>query len=351
MATVTEVVQDGDPNPKSTFFYKLKVAILSVSSFPISIALLSLTKWVYVVHDYKFPLFLTVGHMIVSYLMSAFIIFVMNMVPNRRIITFREQVMVVAPFSVMGAASIACGNMALVFLYPSFHEMLQNTSAFWTLICSIIFAGRRYNFVSYLTMIPITCGGAICAYGEVSDFRIIGVVISIGAAVFRALRIIVQSALMRGRDPIDSITLLFYSAPFNICLFLLASLCIEGIDPWVKIWDVPMGGIGCILLSCLMAALFNLFAFLMVGHMTAVCYMIVGNIKTPTIILTSCIIFGNPCTLWQVAGFATVMTGASLYNKYSIETSIVPDPGIYSGVKELGDDEEMINVVEKEEQV
>jgi len=75
---------------------------------------------------------------------------VFNLVPNRRILNFREQVSIVAPFSLLGAASIACGNMALVYLYPSFHEMLQNSTPFWTVVCSIAFKGSSYNTYAYL---------------------------------------------------------------------------------------------------------------------------------------------------------------------------------------------------------
>jgi len=270
---------------ESSFMHNLKGFAYTITAFIISITLLNLTKWIYVTHSFKYPLFLTGGHMIASYFLAAVMIFVLDLVPNRRRIEFKDQVLLVAPFSLMGASSIACGNMALVFLFPSFHEMLQNTTPFWTVLCSIIFAGRRYNTNAYLTLIPITCGGAICALGEQSDFRLLGVIISFMAAIFRALRAIVQSNLMSGQENIDSITLLFYAAPFNLCLFLIGSIIIEGIAPWMEIWSVSFGGLVCIAGSCCMAALYNLFAFLMVGHMGAVGSMIVGYLKTPSIIL------------------------------------------------------------------
>merc|ERR1712085_150034 len=94
--------------------------------------------------------------------------------------------------------------------------------------------------------------------------------------------------LMRGQEPIDSITLLFYAALFN------------------------MG-------SSMIAALYNLFAFLMVGHMGAVGSMIVGNLKTPSIIVACTIIFGGSCTFTQLLGFCTVSAGAYAYNKYGGE--------------------------------
>ena len=63
--------------------------------------------------------------------------------------------------------------MALVFLFPSFHEMLQNTTPFWTVVCCILFAGKMYNTAAYLALIPVTFGGAICAWGEQSKFAMV----------------------------------------------------------------------------------------------------------------------------------------------------------------------------------
>lgn len=301
--------------------HNIKGVVYTLTAFIISITLLNLTKWIYVFHKFKYPLFLTGGHMVASYLVAGVMIFVLDLVPNRRRIDFKDQVLLVAPFSLMGASSIACGNMALVFLFPSFHEMLQNTTPFWTVVCSLIFAGRRYNTNAYLALIPITCGGAICALGEESNFKIMGVCISFMAAIFRALRAIVQANLMRGQEPIDSITLLFYAAPFNLGLFVIGSLANEGLAPWGEIWSVSFGGLLCIASSCCMAALYNLFAFLMVGHMGAVGSMIVGNLKTPSIIILSTVIFGNSCTMTQVLGFVVVSMGAYLYSRYGEETS------------------------------
>ena len=71
------------------------------------------------------------------------------------------------------------------------------------------------------------------------------------------------------------------------------------------------------------AASYNYLAFLLVGHMGAVGAMVMGNLKTPSIIVSSVIIFGNPCTLLQAAGFAWAVFGGYMYNKYGSEVSFI----------------------------
>merc|ERR1712080_577266 len=64
------------------------------------------------------------------------------------------------------------------------------------------------------------------------------------------------------------------------------------------------------------AALFNLLGFLTIGYLGAVPAMVVGNMKTPTTILVSCIVFGNIVTGKQILGFLVGVTGVIVYDKY-----------------------------------
>ena len=88
--------------------------------------------------------------------------------PRTHTLTVIEQTKKIVPFAIFGAASIGTGNLALVYLYPSFHEMIQNTTPFWTLLVMAIFGGKVYNRWSYLSMIPVCGGGILCGIGEMN---------------------------------------------------------------------------------------------------------------------------------------------------------------------------------------
>merc|ERR1712151_1012403 len=222
----------------------------------------NMTKYIYVTWKFKYPIWLTATHMVASFGMSAIAIHGCKLVPNRRVLSFKEQVQKVAPFGLLGASSIACGNTALVYLYPSLHEMLQNSTPAFTLIFSRLLVGKAYNTAAYASLVPITFGGALCAVGEPSAILVLGLIASLLAVVFRALRTVLQERLLRGEDPIDSLTLLFYTAPFNLLLFLLASSYKERVQPWTDILEVPRAGQVFIAITACTAALFNLFNFL-----------------------------------------------------------------------------------------
>lgn len=299
--TISEMI-NGEASPlpdadEATFVVRVLrnaySVILTVMTFAVSISLLNITKWIYVTYNYRFPLFLTATHMVGSYIFAFFAIHIFKLCPDRRILSLKEQIYTVAPFSLMGAASIACGNMALVHLYPSFHEMLQNSTPIWTVLAAVILQRKQYNWMTWVSMIPVCAGGALCAYGEQSTFLYIGLVFSIMACVFRSVRAIVQGELLQGQEKIDSITLLYYAAPFNLALFLGGSFYLEGLEPWVNWVEYlePRGKMW-VFLGAGAAAMYNLLAYLMVGHMGAVATMVVNNLKTPSIIVLSTMIFG-----------------------------------------------------------
>merc|ERR1712232_1036115 len=140
---------DDDLSPNSmlgkakALFHQFYGVFIVVSCFAISVGLMNCMKYIYLTYQFHYPIWLTATHMAVSYLVAVAGIFLFGLVPDRRVLTFTEQVKVVVPFSVLGASSIACGNAALLFLYPSFHEMLQNLTPLWTVVCNITMKGVR----------------------------------------------------------------------------------------------------------------------------------------------------------------------------------------------------------------
>jgi len=292
---------------------------LLLTGFSISIGLVNATKWLYVSYSYKHALFLTATHMIASYALSAFAIFVLRLVPDRRILDLSTQVKVVAPFSLLGAASLGAANLALVNLYPSFHQMLQNTTPFWTAVCAIVMQGKRFNRPAYLALVPVCLGGVICTLGERSEIRFLGVLLSLSSAGLRAARATVQAELLKGEGNIDSITLLYYSSPFNLALFLCGSLVLEGAAPWVELCVLPFSGLFWILAAAVAAASYNLVAFFLARACRGHNIYGLGQTKTPATILACVLMFGNQVTLLQLCGFSVTLGGVYFYDKYAME--------------------------------
>eukprot|EP00392_Amoebophrya_sp_AT5.2_P005793 g5803.t1 len=311
---------------RTSFAEKCYAFLLVASGFAISVGLVNVTKWVYVQHKFKYPIWLTGTHMLMSFVAAYVALFVFRIVPEEKrvVLTLKQQVFWIAPFSCAGAMSLGAANMALVYLYPSFHAMLQNSTPLWTVVCAVLLQKKRFNLAAYLALIPVCGGGAICAFNEGSDFALFGLGISLSAAAFRAVKAVLQAELLRGANlKLDSVSLLYYSSPFNMLLFFLWSFFQEnGLEPYFTFaYSLSKEGQLWVLVAAVAAASFNLVGFLTIGYLGAVVAMVVGNMKTPTTILVSSLVFSNPVSWKQILGFAVGAFGVVLYDRFGKETT------------------------------
>lgn len=69
----------------------------------------------------------------------------------------------------MGALSIALGNIALLWLYPSTVELISNTQPAWVLLSTLAMGDvTSYNVWSVTSVVLVVLGGILCGIGEVN---------------------------------------------------------------------------------------------------------------------------------------------------------------------------------------
>ena len=63
---------------------------------------------------------------------------------------FKLIIMIVGPFAFFGASCVACANTALLYIYPSLHEMIQNLGPIWQIIVTkLLLHDKNYNMWIY----------------------------------------------------------------------------------------------------------------------------------------------------------------------------------------------------------
>mmetsp|Transcript_87423 Transcript_87423/g.209155 ORF Transcript_87423/g.209155 Transcript_87423/m.209155 type:complete len:346 (+) Transcript_87423:23-1060(+) len=294
-------------------------------NFATSILLVNSVKYLYTYSNFKFPLFIASMHMVFSWAATA--IFVHS--SDAPLMGLRERMRKVLPFTVLQAASIASSNMALTYIYPSYHEMIQSTTPLFTLITCMLLDGARYNCWAYWAMIPVCGGAAISSYSEV-NFSLLGSIFSITAVVFRALKTLLQGRLLCDQK-VDSVTLCYYMAPFNLLLFALCSCLTEGLQPWRALSGanstfVEQAYLGISLaVSGFLACAFNILSYLTIKHLSPVGATVIANAKTPATIVASLFIFANPVAPAQVLGFGVTFFGIFLHSQKGRTLRETPD--------------------------
>lgn len=404
-------------------------AFLVLTGFALSVAMVNMQKYVYVHWHFKFPLFITMTHMVAAFGSVSFAIFLLKLggsdtlapvvsspgpgedeersTDTRRSSSWSSRARFVhifkkvVPFSVFNIISLACSNVALVYIYPSLHSMLQNLGPCWTVLLSYSCPDasnliRIYNWAAYLALIPVCTGGALCVLGDPGTPAVFGLVCSMLTTFFRCLKLVVQYRFYEGgaddeksgqenqsssslkrptaastedvggnkqaqQEKVGGIWLMYYAIPFNFVAFFLWSLAVEGLQPWylffgdrhmgsvvaVRSGPASVGRVGgggvaeeaaraagletswtgapwsgqlFLVLLAFFAAGFNITGFLSLECMSATLYTVVGNLKTPTIIASSALVFGaDTISRMQVLGFCVAFFGAWSYGRFGKE--------------------------------
>lgn len=255
-------------------------------------------------------------------------------------LSIRQQLDKVAPLSVCFSLSVAMGNISLKYIYPSFNQMLGAMSPLIAVALAVVMERKHYNCWTWLSM-PVICGGlALCSATE-ANFNLLGTAYAVGATVLRAVKSIMQGRLLQGGDKMDSVTLLYYMAPWAAGFLGVVAMASEGIEPLTLLLRglgflssatpagaIPAasgsatGGLNVLMLlviSGLNACLLNVFNFMVTSYTSPLTLQVLGNVKSCLGIAISVAIFRNTLTLHQGIGVVVCLFGVWLYNQKGAE--------------------------------
>eukprot|EP00913_Durusdinium_trenchii_P035514 g33234.t1 len=216
---------------------RLETAVVVISWFALNISIASSTKWIFVkgsicIEDkgcvpYKFPVAITVIHMIFSWMLCRFYIFHVRG-DEKAVLSCQQQLQEIMPLSICFALSArlygscalcslgsgagcqvcmtmwaACGAAAgsLKYIYPSFNQMLGSMSPLITVLLAVFFQQKRFSMKTWLSMPVICMGLAMCSE---LNFNVLGAFYATGATVLRAVKSLIQGRLLSPSHKLDS---------------------------------------------------------------------------------------------------------------------------------------------------
>lgn len=305
----------------------LRITFAILIWFVFNISMASLTKWTFLhgsicsspsnCMTYQFPFMVTAQHMIFSWLACSMVIHQRQ--KRGPILDFDEQVKKIMPLAVAYAVSLALGNLSLKYIFPSFNQMLSSMSPLITVFMSIVLHGKRYNVWTWISM-PVICGGLLVCSNQEVNYNVLGALSVAGATTLRAVKSVIQEQLLDPKSKaLDSVSLLYFLAPWTAGILIILSLLCEGLDPWrMLIPREDRTGLGklyiLLLLSAINACFLNVAGNQVTAYTGAVMLQVLGNVKACFSILVSITIFGNPVTIMQGLGVVVCLGGVALYN-------------------------------------
>ena len=322
------IVPADDKAHQSPWRKRLETVAVILFGFALNISMAISTKWIFIHGDlcnvneciqYKFPVAITVIHMIFSWFLCRMYIFQVRGEHENRL-TLQEQISEILPLSICFALSVAMGNMSLKFIYPSFNQMLGSMSPLVTVLLAVLVQGKRFSFKTWISMPVICVGLAICSLKEV-NFNALGTFYAVGSMVLRAAKTLIQGKLLQHK--MDSISLLYYMAPMSAGILFVLMIFMEGLEPVLLLMPGPNDArftgrttlIFLLITSGLNACLLNLVNFLVTSYTSPVTTQVLGNVKSCLSIAISVAIFGNSISLEQSMGVFTCLLGVWIYNR------------------------------------
>ncbi|XP_060641305.1 solute carrier family 35 member E4 [Anolis sagrei] len=266
----------------------------------------SLNKWIFAVHNFRFPVLLSSLHMLTAVLVGK-----LRASGPRPLLGPGAQARVLL-LSITFCASVAFGNLGLNYVQLDFAQMVYTTTPLFTLALSEALLRKRHHPLQYAAMGPICLGAALSIVGQV-HFDQAGCCCLVAATFLRGLKSIQQSTLLQ-EERLDSLNLLCLTSLPSFYILFGAALLLEVGPAWDGTLTYGAGLWACLLASCLGSVLYNLASFAVLSLTSALTIHVLGNFNVVGNLLLSRLLFGSRLTLLGYAGIGLTLSGVFMYH-------------------------------------
>uniref|UniRef100_A0A2P2JEN4 Putative sugar phosphate/phosphate translocator At3g11320 n=1 Tax=Rhizophora mucronata TaxID=61149 RepID=A0A2P2JEN4_RHIMU len=192
-----------------------------------NIGVILLNKYLLSNYGFKYPIFLTLCHMLACSMLSYAAISWLKIVPLQTVRS-QLQLLKISALGIVFCFSVVAGNVSLKYLPVSFNQAIGATTPFFTAVFAYLITLRREALITYITLIPVVIGVIIASGGEPS-FHLFGFIICVSATAARALKTVLQGILLSSEgEKLHSMNLLMYMAPVAVVSLIPAALLMEG---------------------------------------------------------------------------------------------------------------------------
>ncbi|KAI4306664.1 hypothetical protein L6164_029922 [Bauhinia variegata] len=289
---------------------------LIASWYASNIGVILLNKYLLSNYGFRYPMFLTLCHMMACSILSYIAISWFKMVPMQTVRS-RVQFVKISSLGLIFCFSVVGGNISLRYLPVSFNQAVGATTPFFTAVFAYLMTLRREGWLTYITLIPVVTGVMIASGGEPS-FHLFGFIMCIAATAARALKTVLQGVLLSSEmEKLNSMNLLMYMAPVAVLCLLPAALVMEGdvLGITITLARDDSSILWLLIFNSALAYFVNLTNFLVTKHTSALTLQVLGNAKGAVAVVISILIFRNPVSVTGMLGYTLTVFGVILYSE------------------------------------
>tara|TARA_B110000459_G_C16561651_1_gene471872 strand:- start:199 stop:1173 length:975 start_codon:yes stop_codon:yes gene_type:complete len=280
-----------------------------------NIGVILLNKYLLSVWGFKFPIFLTMCHMVMCLVLAA-ATRSLGLVPRQNLKS-RRHLAKIAVLAVVFVASVVGGNVSLRFIPVSFNQAIGATTPFFTALLSLFIMRQKETPEVYVTLVPIVLGIVLASKAE-PLFHMIGFIACFSATFSRALKSVLQGLLLTNEaEKLDSLNLLLFMSPVALIVLLTATTIMEPDAFPVFLENCTQSPIFFFILTlnCVLAFSVNLTNFLVTKCTSPLTLQVLGNAKGAVAVVVSIFLFKNPVSPIGMFGYSITIMGVVAYSE------------------------------------
>ncbi|PVU96110.1 hypothetical protein BB561_001368 [Smittium simulii] len=320
--------------PETNNYNKKIQILLTILSWYLFSGLLSVyNKWLFgkKQKDFGYPLFVTVFHMIMQYLISIMVIHFLPRMRSKKTPSSRNYLYQIVPCALASAFDIGLSNLSLQTITLTFYTMCKSSVVVFVLFFAFIFKLEKPS-INLILVISLICFGVFfMAYGETAFDRV-GFTQVMLASLMSGLRWSMAQMLMEKEkfgmtNPF--LTLSYLTPIMAFALFILSNLIENplftiGKTNYFATFSDAASTIFLILSGGFFATAMVVSEFFLIIQTSVLTLAVVGILKEVLTLSLGMIVFGDKITSINFFGLLMTLAGIVIYNYIKINKDNLP---------------------------
>lgn len=237
-------------------------------------------------------------------------------------VSIRDYLFRIVPMASFNAIGLVLGNSAYKWISLSYIQMIKACTPIPLLILSIIVGSEKKSLALFVIVCTVSFGIILSSVGEL-HFSLIGFMIQFTAIISDSFRMIIMELFMKDLK-LDTLSLLYYSAPTTVVLISIGFYFIESSTfDYTILYDSQFCLV--IFFNCCLAFTLNIAAIHLLSSTSAMVIGISGPLKDIMLVFISFLMFKDSITSIQLLGFSISLVGLYLYRTYKKDPNSVYD--------------------------
>ncbi|KAF9363934.1 UAA transporter [Mortierella sp. NVP85] len=223
--------------------------------------------------------------------------------------------MVMLMFSFLYTLNIAISNVSLNEVSVAFHQVVRAMTPVFTIAISLLFLGKRYSFMTYVSLMPLLLGVYMATVGDYS-YTAMGFFLTVLGTVLAATKTVVTNRIQVGRLQLHPLDLLLRMSPLAFVQTVIFSWMKGELDEMVMFCKMSMSYklVLALFVNGVIAFFLNYVSFTANKKTSALTMTVAANVKQVLSIVVAVTVFNTTINFLNGMGIIITLAGGAFYS-------------------------------------